>query len=116
PRRSHASALLSLRWMGGRLFLQAHVHTATAQSSVNTFRCGSKVHLHAVLLFHLHPRTSAGNGHASTRPDVMAVEIGQALKIVHLTSGRASAYAYFAYGHATDRDRIFLALVGKSSL
>ena len=45
--------------------------------------------MHAVLVFHLRPRTSAGNSHASTRPDVVAVEIGQGLKIVHLTLGRA---------------------------
>ena len=86
------------------------------QGDVKTFRGGSNVELHAVLVFHLHPRTSAGNSHASTRPDVVAVEIGQGLKIVHLTSGRASAEAHFAEGKTIDRDRIFLALVEKGRI
>src|SRR5207248_11559686 len=90
-------------WWPRCSLLEFHIHAAAAQSDVNTFRCGSKLHLHAVLVFYLHPRTSAGNSHASTRPDVMAVEIGQGLKIVHLTSGRASADANFTYGKATDR-------------
>ena len=47
------------------------------------------------------------------RPDVVAVEIGQGLKIIYLTSGRASADAHFAHGKTTNRDRIFLALVEK---
>jgi hypothetical protein len=38
-------------WWPKRSLLKFHVHTAAAQSDVNSLRCGSKIHLHAVLVF-----------------------------------------------------------------
>ena len=38
-------------WWPRRSLLEFHVHAAAAQADVDTFRCGSKIHLHAVLPF-----------------------------------------------------------------
>src|SRR5205814_10492320 len=99
----------------GCLFLRPLAWTAAAQCDGKTLRGGSNIELHAVLIFHLQSRTSAGNSHGRACPDVVAVEVGEALKIVDFSRGRASADAHFAHGNTTDRDWIFLALVGKRS-